>query len=60
MNEWQITKEVFLSVVKYFLIFLVLNNLMWVLIVLSNSPAEVNGKVEHIDGSTINQEVRNG
>lgn len=60
MNEWQIAKEVLLSVIKWFLIFVVVNNLIWLLIVLSNTPADVSGKVEHIDGSTINQEVKNG
>lgn len=60
MNEWQIAKEVLLSVIKWFLIFVVINNLTWVLIVLSGSPSEIKGKVEHIEGSTIKQEVKNG
>ena len=60
MNEWQIAKEVLLSVIKWFLLFVIVNNLIWLLIVLSNAPADVSGKVEHIEGSTINQEVKNG
>lgn len=60
MNEWQIAKEVLLSVIKWFLIFVVVNNLIWLLIVLTYTPADVTGKVEHIEGSTINQEVKNG
>lgn len=60
MNEWQIAKEVLLSVIKWFLLFIVINNLIWLLIVLTYTPADVVGKVEHIDGSTINQEVKNG
>lgn len=60
MNEWQIAKEVLLSVIKWFLLFIVVNNLIWLLIVLTYTPADVTGKVEHIEGSTINQEVKNG
>ena len=60
MNEWQIAKEVLLSIIKWFLLFIVVNNLGWILVVMSNTPADVSGKVEHIDGSTINQEVKNG
>lgn len=32
MNELQIAKEVFLSIIKWFLWFIVFNNLVWVLI----------------------------
>lgn len=60
MNEWQIAKEVLLSVIKWFLLFIFVNNLIWLLIVLTYTPSDVSGKVEHIEGSTINQEVRNG
>ena len=60
MNEWQIAKEVLLSVIKWFLLFIVVNNLIWLLIVLTYTPADVTGKIEHIDGSTVNQEVKNG
>lgn len=60
MNEWQIAKEVLLSVIKWFLLFVVVNNLIWLLIVLTYTPADVSGKIEHIDDSTIKQEVKNG
>ena len=60
MNEFQIAKQVLLSVIKWFLIFLVINNLIWVLVVLTYTPADVSGSIEHIDDSTIKQEVRNG
>lgn len=60
MNEWQIAKEVLLSVIKWFLFFIVVNNLIWLLIVLTYTPADVSGKIEHIDSSTISQEVKNG
>lgn len=60
MNEWQITKEILLSVIKWFLIFVVINNLIWVLIVLSGSPTEIKGKLENVDNSTVKQEIRNG
>ena len=60
MNEWQIAKEVLLSVIKWFLIFTVINNLIWVLIVLSGSPTEIKGNLENIDSSTVKQEIRNG
>lgn len=60
MNEWQIAKEVLLSVIKWFLLFIVANNLVWLLVVLSGSSQELSGKVEHIESSTIKQEVKNG
>lgn len=60
MNEWQIAKEVLLSVIKWFLLFIVVNNLIWLLIVLTYSPSDVSGKIESIDSSTIKQEVKNG
>ena len=60
MNEFQIAKEVLLSVIKWFLIFIVINNLIWVLVVLTYTPTDVSGKIEHIDDSMIKQEVRNG
>lgn len=60
MNEWQIAKEVLLSVIKWFLLFIVVNNLVWLLVVLSGSSQELSGNVEHIESSTIKQEVKNG
>lgn len=60
MNEWQIAKEVLLSVIKWFLLFIVVNNLIWLLIVLSGSPSELKGNIDSIEGSTIKQEIKNG
>lgn len=60
MNEWQIAKEVLLSVIKWFLLFVVVNNLIWLLIVLANSSADLRGNVEGVEGSTIKQEIKNG
>ena len=60
MNEWQIAKEVLLSVIKWFLIFIVINNLAWVIVVLSGSPTEIRGTVEQVERSTIKQEITNG
>lgn len=60
MNEWQIAKEVLLSVIKWFLLFIVVNNLIWVMIVLSGSPTEITEKVENIRSSTVQQKVNNG
>ena len=60
MNEWQIAKEVLLSVIKWFLLFIVVNNLIWLLIVLSSSPSELKGNIEQVDSSTIKQEIKNG
>ena len=60
MNEWQIAKEVLLSVIKWFLIFIVINNLVWVVVVLSGSPTEIRGTVEQVERSTVKQEITNG
>ena len=60
MNEWQIAKEVLLSIIKWFLLFVIVNNLIWLLIVLSSSPSELKGNIEQADSSNIKQEIKNG
>lgn len=59
MNEWQIAKEVLLSVIKWFLLFIVVNNLIWLLIVLTSSSVDVSNNVSQ-DGISNRQEVVNG
>lgn len=59
MNEWQIAKEVLLSVIKWFLLFIVVNNLIWLLIVLSASSVDVSNNVSQ-EGINNQQEVTNG
>jgi len=59
MNEWQIAKEVLLSVIKWFLIFVVVNNLIWLLIVLSSTSVDISNRIDQ-DGLTNNSEVTNG
>ena len=60
MNEWQIAKEVLLSVIKWFLLFIVVNNIVWLIIVLSSTPSELKGNIEQVDSSNIKQEIKNG
>ena len=59
MNEWQIAKEVLLSIIKWFLLFIVINNLIWLLIVLSASSVDVSSNVSQ-EGINNQQEVTNG
>lgn len=58
MNEWQIAKETFLSIVKYFLIFIFLNNLVWAVIHLSGTSS-ISGETTQ-DGENNTQEVNYG
>ena len=54
--------EVFLSLVKYFLIFVVLNNLLWAGIFIHYIGKSFNGTSMEVmqDGTNNNQSVRNG
>lgn len=60
MNELQIAKEVFLSIIKWFLIVILVNNLIWGVVFYMT----VNGSSYDVDvvqdGKNNNQEVMNG
>lgn len=58
MNELQIAKEVFLSVVKYFLWFIVFNNLIWAAVFFVGTSS-ISGET-YQDGTNNNQEVSYG
>lgn len=64
MKQPNIAVEVFLSLVKYFLIFIVLNNFIWAGIyyyTLSKASADVTTSTEMWqDGSNNNQSITNG
>ena len=60
MNELQIAKEVFLSILKWVLVFILLNNLIWALLVvwmISGNDASLSVSQ---DGRENYQEVKNG
>ena len=60
MNELQIAKEVFLSIVKWFLIVLLANNLIWGLVLysfVSDSSADIS---QSQNGTNNYQEMTNG
>lgn len=60
MNELEIAKEVFMSIIKWFLIVLLLNNLIWGGVfykTVSDSSYDVEAKQ---DGINNNQEVLSG
>ena len=60
MNELQIAKEVFFSIIKWFLIVLLANNLIWG-VVFYKTVSESSYDVDAIqDGTNNNQEVLNG
>lgn len=60
MNELQIAKEVFMSIIKWFLIVLLLNNLIWG-VVFYKTVSESSYDVDALqDGTNNNQEVLNG
>lgn len=60
MNELQIAKEVFLSVLKYVLIFVVINNLIWALLFFGVSYGSDTTMSVAQDGRDNYQEVTNG
>lgn len=60
MNEFQIAKEVFLSIVKWFLVVLLLNNLIWGIVLysfVSGTSTDIN---QSQDGTNNYQEMTNG
>lgn len=60
MNEFQIAKEVFLSIVKWFLVVLLLNNLIWGVVLysfVSGTSTDIN---QSQDGTNNYQEMTNG
>jgi len=60
MNEFQIAKEVFLSIVKWFLVVLLLNNLIWGVVLysfVSDTSTDIN---QSQDGTNNYQEMTNG
>lgn len=60
MNELQIAKEVFLSILKWVLVFILLNNLIWALLVVwMIGGNDANLSVSQ-DGRENYQEVKNG
>ena len=60
MNEFQIAKEVFLSIVKWFLVVLLLNNLIWG-IVLYSFVSDTSADIHQSQNGTNNyQEMTNG
>ena len=60
MNEFQIAKEVFLSIVKWFLVVLLLNNLIWGVVMygfVGGTSTDIN---QTQDGTNNYQEMTNG
>lgn len=60
MNELQIAKEVFLSIIKWFLIVLLINNLIWGVVVCKMLSGEDVGMTQIQDGTNNLQEMSNG
>lgn len=60
MKKPNILYETIMSVIKYFLIFVFINNLAWVIVIhslTSGAPAEIT---QSQDGTNNTQEMRNG
>ena len=62
MKQPNIAVEVFLSLVKYFLLFIILNNLIWAGIHFSYVAKSFSGTAMEVmqDGTNNNQSVKNG
>lgn len=61
MNEFNQVKEVFMSLVKWFLIFVIINNLIWVGVLYMNGSDQVSVEyVQNQDGQQNNQEMKHG
>ena len=60
MNELQIAKEVFLSILKWVLVFILLNNLIWALLFLFLVNGADVTKSQDIIGENNIQEMNNG
>ena len=60
MNELQIAKEVFLSIIKWFLIVILLNNLIWGVVFFATIYNTSSDMTVGQDGTENYQEVKNG
>ena len=60
MNELQIAKEVFLSILKWVLVFILLNNLIWAILVMWMIGGNDASLSVSQDGRENYQEVKNG
>lgn len=57
MNEFQIAKEVFLSIVKWFLWFIVFNNLVWAVVFLIGTSTITGDVSQGGENNNQTQEV---
>lgn len=60
MNELQIAKEVFMSILKWVLVFILLNNLIWAILVMWMIGGNDASLSVSQDGRENYQEVTNG
>lgn len=60
MNELQIAKEVFLSILKWVLVFILLNNLIWAVLFFALVNGSEVSNTQDIVGENNTQEMRNG
>ena len=60
MNELQVAKEVFLSIFKWVLIFVVVNNLLWALLFFGTISFSEVSNSQNIMGENNKQEMTNG
>ena len=60
MSEFQVAKEVFLSLVKWFLVILLLNNLIWGLVIFGLLSGGNTDITQTQDGESNFQEMNNG
>ena len=60
MNELQIAKEVFLSILKWVLVFILLNNLIWAVLFFALVNGSEVSNAQEIVGENNTQEMVNG
>ena len=60
MNELQIAKEVFLSILKWVLVFILLNNLIWAVLFFALVNGSEVSNTQEIVGENNTQEMSNG
>ena len=60
MNELQIAKEVFLSILKWVLVFILLNNLIWAVLFFALVNGSEVSNTQDIVGENNIQEMNNG
>lgn len=60
MNELQIAKEVFLSILKWVLVFILLNNLIWAVLFFALVNGSEVSNTQEIVGENNTQEMVNG